>query len=62
MARLNFRYTPRDTVDFDVCAGPPRPEPPPPEQAPKTAEPVRETTPEPAERRRPAARSAIASR
>lgn len=26
MARLNFRYTPRDTADFDVCGGPPRPE------------------------------------
>lgn len=26
MTRLTFRYTPRDTVDFDVCAGPPRPE------------------------------------
>ena len=28
MTRLIFRYTPLDTVDFDVCAGPPRPEPP----------------------------------
>jgi hypothetical protein len=33
MARLNFRFTPRDTADFDVCADPPRPEPPPAEPA-----------------------------
>jgi hypothetical protein len=43
MARLNFHFTPSDTADFDVCAGPPRPEPPPAEP-PATAKP-----PEPAE-------------
>ena len=25
MTRLKFRFTPRDTADFDVCSGPPRP-------------------------------------
>lgn len=51
MNRLIFRYTPRDTVDFDVCSGPPRPEPPPaavtraPSPRPVDAKPV----PEPAE-------------
>ncbi len=28
MTRLSFRFTPLESVDFDVCAGPPRPEPP----------------------------------
>ena len=52
MARLVFRFTPRDTVDFDVCADPPRPaptarpEPAPPEPAPPAQ---RERTPQPAE-------------
>jgi hypothetical protein len=26
---LNFHFTPLDSADFDVCSGPPRPEPPP---------------------------------
>ena len=25
MTRLTFRFSPRDTTDFDVCAGPARP-------------------------------------
>lgn len=28
MTRLTFRFAPLDSVDFDVCAGPPRPRPP----------------------------------
>ena len=33
MTRLNFHFTPLDSADFDVCSGPPRPEPPPAEPA-----------------------------
>ena len=33
MTRLNFHFTPLDSADFDVCSGPPRPEPPPAESA-----------------------------
>ena len=29
MTRLKFHFTPLDTADFDVCAGPPRPDAPP---------------------------------
>jgi len=31
MTRLTFHFTPSDSADFDVCAGPPRPEAPPAE-------------------------------
>lgn len=33
MTPLTFHFTPRDTVDFDVCAGPPPPAAPPAEPA-----------------------------
>ncbi len=51
MARLHFLHTPLDSVDFDVCAGPPRPETAPPPAAPpaEPARPVREKAPAPAE-------------
>jgi hypothetical protein len=53
MTRLKFRYTPLDSVDFDVCAGPPRPEPPASEHRPTQAGPARvddaKILPEPAE-------------
>jgi hypothetical protein len=49
MARLSFRFTPLDSVDFDVCAGPaqpPKPQvgttdepaPPEPNKTPTSAE------------------------
>ncbi len=41
MTRLKFCYTPLDSVDFDVCAGPPRPEPPAAELVATRAEPAR---------------------
>ncbi len=40
MTRLNFCFTPLDSVDFDVCAGPPRPETPPPARAAAKTEPA----------------------
>ena len=49
MTRLIFRYTPRDTVDFDVCSGPPRPESPPPVGAPPARPAEAKPVPEPAE-------------
>ena len=50
MTRLIFRYTPRETVDFDVCSGPPRPEPAPPVSKPPSARPAEaKKIPEPAE-------------
>ena len=54
MARLNFRFTPRDTADFDVCAGPPRPGTAPAARrrrvaAPAPAAPRTPNQPEPAE-------------
>ena len=41
MTRLKFCYTPLDSVDFDVCAGPPRPEPPAAEPVATRAAPAR---------------------
>ena len=50
MTRLIFRYTPLDTVDFDVCVGPPRPEPLQAVSKPPPARPVEaKKIPEPAE-------------
>ena len=44
MARLHFLHTPLDRVDFDVCAGPPRPETAPPPAKPAGA--AEEKTPD----------------
>ncbi len=53
MTRLSFRFTPLESVDFDVCAGPPRPETPPAAHVPAKPAPVRpletKKIPEPAE-------------
>jgi hypothetical protein len=38
MARLDFLFSPRESGDFDVCAGPARPEPPPAAEKPPAAE------------------------
>lgn len=45
MARLNFRFTPLDTVDFDVCGGPPRPDPAPAEPSAAPAKAAMEPVP-----------------
>ena len=53
MSRLTFRFTPLECVDFDVCAGPPRPAPPPAEPPVQVPAPARTAAakkiPEPAE-------------
>ena len=49
MARLNFRFTPLDTADFDVCAGPPRPEAPAGEPMKTADAPEADKAPPPAE-------------
>jgi hypothetical protein len=40
MTRLTFRFSPRDTTDFDVCAGPARPPAPPAREDRPAAEPA----------------------
>jgi len=47
--RLNFHFTPLDAADFDVCAGPPRPETPPAEPAKPADGPETDEEPPPAE-------------
>jgi hypothetical protein len=50
MTRLTFRFSPRDTTDFDVCAGPARPPAPPArEDRPAAAAPRATEAPRPAE-------------
>ena len=50
MTRLTFRFSPRDTTDFDVCAGPARPPAPPVwEDRPAAAAPRATEAPRPAE-------------
>jgi hypothetical protein len=40
MTRLTFCFSPRDTTDFDVCAGPARPPAPPAREDRPAAEPA----------------------
>jgi hypothetical protein len=48
VTRLKFHFTPLDSADFDVCAGPPRPAAPPsPPAEPATPADLRETDNEP---------------
>lgn len=49
MTRLTFHFTPLDTTDFDVCAGPPRPEAPPAQPAPADQRETDAPPPPPAE-------------